>query len=109
MVDCLDCLRHDTVICGYYKDCDIGGLGTAHTHGCEGFVSRCIQECDCSAFCLYRVGTDMLGDPSGLTGSDTGGSNRIQKRGFTVINVSHNAYNRRSGHKILCIFFIFVF
>ena len=31
----------------------------------------------------------------------------IQKRSFTVVNVSHNTYNRRTFFHLLLIFFLF--
>ena len=42
----------------------------------------------------------MLCDTAGLSGGYVCLTNRIKKGGFTVVNVAHNAYYRRSGNHV---------
>ncbi len=66
MVYSFDCLRHYTVVCGYYEYSDICRIRTTHTHGCESLMSRCIKESDLPAVDAYDISTDFLGDTAGL-------------------------------------------
>ena len=106
MVDGLDGLGHHAVVCSYYKNGDICGLGAAHTHGCERLMSRCIQEGDLLAVLLNHIGADMLGDSSGLLCRHIRLADGIEKGGLSVVNVSHNTYNRRTLHHILLVLLI---
>ncbi len=66
MADRLYRLRHDTVVCCYYKNCDICGVCATHTHSCKRFMSRCIEEGDLLSVDLYNRSTDMLCDSTSL-------------------------------------------
>ena len=46
MVDCLNGLWHNTIICSDNQDCNIGRICTTHTHCGKCFMSRCIEEGD---------------------------------------------------------------
>ena len=94
MIDRLYRLWHNTVISRNYKDCDICRICTTHTHCCEGFMSRCIKECDLLSVDGYHRSTNMLCDPACLSVCHTGRTDCIQKGCFTVVNVTHNTYNR---------------
>ena len=107
MVDCFHCLRHHTVICCNYKDCNIGRICTSHTHCSKCLMSRCIQECDLFSVNLHYGSTDVLCDSTCLTVCHTGITNRIKKRCFSMVNVSHDTDNRRTFHHRCFIFFLF--
>ena len=108
MVDRLNSLWHNAVVCCYYQDSDISRLGTSHTHSCKCLMSRCIKESDLSAVNLNNRSTDVLGDTACLFCSYIGLADCIQKGGFTMIDMAHNAYNRRTGyHVLLILFFLF--
>ena len=87
-------LRHNAVIGRHHQDNDISTLGTASTHGGKRRVARGIQEGHHAVIGFYVVGTDMLGNTTGLAGSNLGATDVIQQRGFTVVNVTHHADNR---------------
>ena len=71
MCDGLFGLRHDGIVGCDDDDGDIGNLSTTGTHGCEGFVTRSIEEGDTLATLqLDVVGTDVLGDTTRLTCDD---------------------------------------
>ena len=108
MVDRLDGLRHNTVICCNNEDCNISGFCTTHTHCGKCLMSRRIEECDLLSVDLYHVRTDVLSDTACLFCSYIGLADCIQKGGFTMIDMTHNAYNRRTGyHVLLILFFLF--
>ena len=108
MVDGLNGLRHNTVVRCDNEDRDICCLGTTHTHCRERLMTRCIEECDLLSVDLYHVRTDVLGDTACLFCSYIGLADCIQKGGFTMIDMAHNAYNRRTGyHVLLILFFLF--
>ena len=106
MADSLYCLRHDTVICCYNKDCDICCLRTTHSHCSECFMTRCIQECNLLTVIIYHISTDMLCDATGLTGNYICLTNRVKQRCFTMIDMTHNADNWRTFYHKCFIFFI---
>ena len=66
MVDGLNRLRHHAIVGRYHEDHDIGGLGTASPHGGERLVPRRIQEGDHTARGFHMVGTNVLGNATGL-------------------------------------------
>ena len=107
MVDRFYGLRHNTVIRCDYQDRDIRGVCATHTHGSKCFVSRRIQEGDHTIVYLYRVCADMLCDTAGLTVRNVCLTDRIQKGSLTMVNVTHNADDRRSLHH-LALFLVFL-
>ena len=106
MVDSFYSLWHNTIICCNYKDCDISGICTTHTHSCKCFMSRCIQECNLLTVYIYCVSTDMLCDTACFLICYVSLTDSIQKRSLTMVNVSHYADNRRSLNHIFFFFFI---
>ena len=106
VVDGLDGLRHDTVVRSDNQDRDIGGIGTAHTHGCECFMSGCIEEGDVSSVDGDHVGADGLCDTAGFLAGHAGAADRIQKGCFTVVDVAHDADDRRTGDHLGLVLFI---
>ena len=106
MADSLYSLRHYTIICCYDQNCDICGVCTTHTHGCKSFMSRCIQECDLLTVNLYYRSTDMLCDTAGLAACYVCLTDCIQKRCFTMIDMTHNTDYRWSRNHIFLVFFV---
>ena len=76
--DGLYCLGHYTVICSYNENCDISYMSTSCTHGCEGFVTRGIQEYDLLAVDVYFGSTDVLGDSACFSESNVGLADCVQ-------------------------------
>ena len=106
VADRLDRLRHNAVIRRYHKDCDIGRIGAAHTHCRERLVSRSIQEGNLLSVNGYRISADMLCDAACLFCDHMRIPDGIQQGGFTMVNMPHNADNRRScNHRLLCLLF----
>ena len=108
MVNCLNGLGHNAVVCSNNQNCNICRLGAAHTHSGKCLMSRCIQESNLLSPYIYSISTDVLGNSSCLSGGYIALSDCIQKRGFTMVNMAHNADNRRSGNHIFLIFLIFL-
>ena len=106
VVDRLDRLRHNTIIRCYNKDRDIRRICSTHTHCCKCFMSRSIKECDLLSVDLDNGCTDVLCNTAGLTSCYITVTDRIQKRSLTMVNVSHNADNRRTFHHQAFIFLI---
>ena len=102
VVDGLLGLRHHAVVGSDDDNSNIGHLGTTGTHGSKCLVSRSIEEGDSTAVVqLHRVGTDVLGDTTGLTGNDVGIADIVEQLGLTVINVTHDGDDRWTGHQLI--------
>src|SRR5659263_642520 len=68
MIDSLDCLWHNAVICCNNKDCNISNLGSTCTHSRESFVTGSIKECYlASALKTNGIGANMLCNTAGFT------------------------------------------
>ena len=106
MVDRLNCLWHNTVIRSNYKDCDICRACSTHTHCSKCLMSRCIEECDLFSVDLNNRCTDVLCDTTSLTACHITVTDRIQKRCLTMVNMTHNTYNRRTFYHKAFVFFI---
>ena len=107
MVDRFHGLRHDTVIRCHDKDSDIRGIGASHTHGCKCFMARCIKECDRAVIVMDHGCTDMLCNAAGFFIRYMCIADRVQERSLTMVNMSHDTDNGRSGNQICLIFIIF--
>ena len=108
MVDRLHCLRHHAVVRGDDKDRNICCVCTAHTHGSERLMSRCIQERDLLAVDFNNVSSDVLGDSACLAVCHIGMTDRVQKRSLTMIDMAHDAdYRRTLHHKALVLLVLF--
>ena len=92
MIDSLYSLGHYTIVCSYYQDSDICCIGPSHTHGGKSFMPRSIQESNLLSVNRYHIGADMLSDASGLTVCYMSFSDTVQKRGFTMVYMTHNYY-----------------
>ena len=98
-------LRHDTVICRNYQNCDICSICTTHTHSSKCFMTRRVQKCNLLSVDFYNRCTDVLCNTTSLTIRYMCLADSIQQRSFTMVNVSHYTYNRRSGNQ--CVFILF--
>ncbi|CAB4877524.1 unannotated protein [freshwater metagenome] len=107
MVERLNCLGHDAVVCRNHEDRDVGDLSTTGTHSGERLVSRGVNEGDGTFIALMLspdlVSTDGLGDSTGFARSDIGPTNRIEKAGLTVVDVSHDRDNRRTNDEVVLV------
>ena len=90
MVDCLDGLRHDTVVGSDDYDGDIRSLGAARTHCGKCCVTGGIKEGDVLAVNVYAVCTDVLSNTARLSCGYVCISYLIEQRGLTVVDVTHN-------------------
>ena len=97
-------LRHDAIVCGNHENRDVGDLSTTSTHGGERLVTGGVNEgnrtVDTLVHGVHLVGTDVLGDATGLTGNNVGVTNRVEQPGLTVIDVAHHGYHRRANLKV---------
>ena len=103
MVNCLNGLGHDTVICCNHENRNIRRICTTHTHCREGLMSRRIQERNVSSVKRNGVSTDMLRNTAGLALRNVRLTNGIQQGGFTMVNVTHDTDNGRSLLQILLV------
>ena len=90
MADSLDGLRHDAVIRRDDENDDVGDGSTASAHFREGSVPWGVDEGDLLAVDFFLISTDGLGDTSGFGVDDMRGSDRVNKGGLAVVDVSHD-------------------
>ena len=107
MADSLNSLWHDTIISRDNEYCNISRVCTTHTHCCECFMSRCIKESDLLSVDFNNRGTDVLCDSTCLASCYMCITNCIQKGCLTMVNMTHNADNRRSGNHCRFVFLFF--
>ena len=108
MVDGLHGLRHHAVVRRHNQHGDIRGFGATHTHGRKRLMSRRIQEGNLLSVNLNHVSADVLGNAARLAGCHIGLTDGIQKGGFAVVNMAHNADYRRSGNHIRLVLLVFL-
>ena len=100
MIDGLHRLRHHTVVGGDHQDGDVGGLGAAGAHGGERLVARGVDERDQTLDAVmvhgHLVGTDVLGDATGLALAHAGLADGVQQSGLAVVDVTHDGDDRRT-------------
>ena len=106
MVDRFYRLRHHTVIGSNNQNGNICRACATHTHSRKRLVSRCIQEGNLLPVHLYHIGADMLCDSSGLSVDHIGVTDCIQKRGFSVVYVTHDTDYRRTLLHLAFVFFV---
>ncbi len=106
MVDSLDSLRHDVVVGGDDDDNNICHLCATGTHSGECLVTRSVEEGDMTSVSHFdAVGADVLRDAAGLAGYDVGVADIVEQRRLTVVDMTHDRNDRRTGHEIF--FFVF--
>src|SRR5438132_10100764 len=89
MVNRLVGLRHNSVVCRYDQDYDIGHFSAARSHGGKGFVPRGIDERDALSLIVDAVGANMLSNSAGFSRSHAALVDRVHKRSLAVIHMSH--------------------
>ena len=95
MLDGLVGLRHHPVVGGDDEHHDVGDVGAAGAHRGEGGVTGGVDEGDQAAVLADLVGTDLLGDATGLTGGDPGLSDGVEQRGLAMVDVAEHGDPRR--------------
>ena len=90
-------LRLDAVVCGHYDDYDIGNLGSARSHRSKGLMARGVDESDLPAVFLDHIRAYVLRDAARFAACDARVTDIIEQARFTVIDVSHNGDDGRSG------------
>src|SRR6478735_8638415 len=107
VVERLDRLRHHTVVGRDHEDRDVGRLRAAGTHGGERLVTRGVDEGDPSLVVVDvrgdLVGTDVLGDATGLLVDDVGVAQRVEELGLAVVDVTHDGDDRRADDEIVLV------
>ena len=89
-------LRHDGVIGGDDNDREVGELRAPGSHGGESLMTRSVEEGDPPPVGKFDVvGTDVLGDTSGLSSNNVGFADIVKQRGLSMVNVSHDSDHRR--------------
>jgi hypothetical protein len=109
-VDDLLSLRLDAIVGRDDQDGDVGHAGAPGSHGLESGMAGGVEKGDGLAARLGRLatgagierrerdleGADMLGDAAGLALGDRGGSEGVEQGRLAVIDVAHDADDRRS-------------
>ena len=98
MVNSLNCLWHDTIICGNNQNNNVSNLSTTRAHHGECFMTWSIKECNVSTLSVNHVGTNFLSNTTGFTASNVGITNSIQSFCLTMINVTHYSNDRWTNH-----------
>ena len=104
VVERLDRLRHDAVVGRDHEDRDVGRLRAAGTHGGERLVTGGVDEGDAAVVAVDLgvdlVGTDVLGDATGLLVDDVGVAQRVEELGLAVVDVTHDGHDRRTDDQV---------
>ena len=103
VVDRLQRLRHHAVIRRHHDHDDVGDLRAACTHAGKGLVTRRIEEHDLAPKRrrirlgdVNLVRTDVLRDATGFARRHIRRADRVQQRGLTVVDVTHDRDHRRA-------------
>ena len=111
VVNRLNGLRHNAVVCGHHEDGQVRRLRTAGTHGGERLVARGIEEGDGALATLDLdidlVSADALGNATGLLATIVGVADRVQKAGLAVVDVPHDGDDRRALGEVFLGAFVF--
>ena len=89
-------LRHNAVVGRHDQDGDIGDVGPARPHFCKGFVPRRIDESDRLAVLFDLIGADVLGNAALFTRNHVNADNAVQKRRFSMVDVSEERNDWRT-------------
>ncbi len=67
-------------------------------------MTRRVEERDLTTILqLHIVGTDVLGDTTGLTGNHVGIADKVEQRGFTMVYMTHHRHYRGAVYEIVLI------
>ena len=112
VIDGFKSLRHHAIVGSDYEHNDVGCFRAARTHASKRFVAGRIQEHNLApegrrALVLYGnlVRADVLRDSAGFAFCDAGGTDRVEQRRLTVIDVTHNCDHRRARNSFCAAFF----
>ena len=107
VVERLDGLRHHAVVGRDHEDRDVGRLRATSTHGGERLVTRGVDEGDATVVAVDLggdlVGTDVLGDATGLLVDDVGVAQRVEELGLAVVDVTHDGHDRRTDDQVVLV------
>ena len=62
-----------------------------------------VDEGDGTAVLDHLVGTDVLGDATGLTGLNVGVADAVEQLGLAVVDVTHDGDDRGAGDGVLVV------
>ena len=97
----LEGLRHEAVIGSDDDDHDVGDIGTAGAHGGESGVAGGVEESDFLTLAVHTVGADVLGDATRFAGGHAGFADRIEERGFAMVDMAHESNDRGAGLELV--------
>ena len=101
VVNSLFGLGFDPIVRSDNQDNDIGHPGSPGTHGSERLVTWCVEKYQAALAVMNKVGTNVLGNTSSLTGYNIRHPHSVQEGGLAMVNVSHNSDNRRTRQQVL--------
>lgn len=108
MIDSLNGLRHNAVVCRNHEHDHVGNFRTAGTHSGKCFVTRGIDERDLTAVDIDHRSANVLGNAASFLIGNARRANRVEQRGLAVVNVTHNDNDRIAGLKLLCLVLVLV-
>ena len=94
VVDRLDGLRHHAVVGRDHEDRDVGRVRAPGAHRRERLVTGRVDERDRVPVAVGLVRTDVLGDPTRLTGHHVGVTDGVEQRGLPVVDVAEHGHDR---------------
>ena len=100
VIDSLNGLRHNAVVCRNHEHDHVGNLRTAGTHSGKCFVTRGIDERDLTAVDIDHRSTDVLGNAASFLIGNTRRANRVEQRGLAVVDVTHDSDHRRTRQQV---------
>jgi hypothetical protein len=96
VLDGLGGLRHDAIVGGHDDDDDVRDVRAAGAHVGEDGVAGSIEEGDFLLLMDDLIGSDVLGDATGLAGDDLGLAEEVEDGGLAVVHVSHDGDDGRA-------------
>ena len=104
MVDRFNGLWHYAIICCNHDNRNVSQLCTSGSERSEQLMPWSINEGNLLSIIIYHRGTDRLRNPSGFTSCNARFSEVVQKRGLSMIYVSHHSYDWCSLNLFFCLF-----
>ena len=101
VVDGLNGLRHNAVVCSDDENGDIGAHGAARAHLGKGRVARGIEEGDGLAVNFNGIRADVLRDAAGFAGRDLRVADIVKQARLAVVDVAHDDHDRRTGDQLV--------
>ena len=104
VIDGFQSLRHDAIVGGDNEDHNVGDPRAAGPHSREGFMSRRVDENDTASVVFDVVGSDGLRDAADLAFGDICFPDRVEQRGFAVIDVAHHSHHGSARKQVAGVF-----